>query len=451
MKGFLLDLNRCTGCHACMLACTIENELGQEKSWREVYTFNLQRRPSMASFHLSLGCLHCADPACMRSCPALAYARDPSTGAMLIDTRLCIGCKYCNWVCPFDAPRYNRSTRTISKCTLCNHRLIEGGNPACVSLCPTGALQFVELLPPPGTEAVPGFPVTGIGPAIRFVPLRSASGPEVSPELCQAPVAAGLQTPDPASTPKVSVESEWSLIGFTLAAALLVAIAGAALLRPLRIDGYDFLIAALGTIGVGTLHLGRRLRAWRAVLNLRHSWLSREIFFYAIFVALTATGLFLPSAGKTLGWAGILSGFAALFCVDRVYDSVATRSSVRFHSAGAVLTGLFLSGILAGSAPLAGLAGLTKLVLYADRQPWSGSSGRLFASVLRLGLGFVAPLALWHVYPGWVLPAVVVGEVIDRCEYYLDLDLITPRNQIALDLKENIAAIRNAPGRYSGT
>jgi hypothetical protein len=244
----------------------------------------------------------------------------------------------------------------------------------------------------------------------------------------------------------VNVESEWSLVGFTLAAALLVAIASATLLRSLRIDGYDFLTAALGAITVGALHLGRKLRAWRAVLNLRHSWLSREITFYFAFVALTAAGLFLPSAGQALGWAGVLSGFAALFCVDRVYDSVATRGSLRFHSAGAVLTGLFLFGILAGSALLAGLAGLTKLVLYADRQPWSKSFGRLFASMLRLGFGFVAPLALWGVYPGWVLPAVVVGEVIDRCEYYFDLDLITPRSQIALDFKENAAAVRHVVG-----
>jgi hypothetical protein len=153
--------------------------------------------------------------------------------------------------------------------------------------------------------------------------------------------------------------------------------------------------------------------------------------------------LLLPSAGQTLGWAGVLSGFGALFCVDRVYDSAATRSSVRFHSAGAVLTGLFLSGILAGSAPLAGLAGLAKLVLYADRQPWSKNFGRLLASLLRLGFGFVLPLAFWRDYPDWVLPAVIVGEVIDRCEYYFDLDLITPRSQIALELERQIAAARH--------
>jgi Fe-S-cluster-containing dehydrogenase component len=443
MKGFLLDLNRCTGCHACMLACSIENELGQGKSWREVYTFNAQRRPSMARFHLSLGCLHCTDPACMRGCPSLAYARDPSTGAVLIDSRLCIGCKYCNWVCPFDAPLYSSSTGTISKCTLCSHRLTHGRAPACASLCPTGALQFVDLQSAPGIDAVPGFPETGIGPAIRFVPPRSATGPEVSPKLHQASVAGGPQTPDSATAPKVSVESEWSLVVFTLAAALLVAIAIATLLRSLRIDGYDFLTAALGAIAVGALHLGRKLRAWRAVLNFRQSWLSREITFYFAFVALTAAGLFLPSAGQTLGWAGVLSGFAALFCMDRVYDNAATRGSLRFHSAGALLTGLYLSGILVMSSPLAGLAGLTKLVLYADRQPWSKSFGRLFASMLRLGFGFVAPLALWRVYPGWVLPAVMVGEVIDRCEYYFDLDLITPRSQIALDLKESAAAIKD--------
>jgi hypothetical protein len=101
-----------------------------------------------------------------------------------------------------------------------------------------------------------------------------------------------------------------------------------------------------------------------------------------------------------------------------------------------LLTGLFLFGILTFNPPIAMLTGLSKLWLYAYRQSWNKSKSRALAAVLRLGLGFVAPLAIWRVYPGWILPLVLAAEVIDRCEYYLDLDIITPRRQIAADLRK---------------
>lgn len=440
MRGFLLDLNRCTGCHACLLACSIENELGEEESWRQVYTYNVPRRGGMPRFHLSLGCLHCADPACMRGCPAAAYSRDPATGAVLIDAGLCIGCKYCSWTCPFDAPRYRRGTGTIAKCTLCNDRLLNGRNPACASLCPTGALQFAELQPETGVQSVPGFPAMDIGPAIRFKPLRTAStGPELTAASDDGPGAPGLRLPDADPAPKVTVEAEWSLVFFSLATALLVAIAGAAVAGAMRVDGGDFLIAALGAIGVSALHLGKWRRAWRAVLNVRYSWLSREIAFYFAFTILTATMFFVPASAPVLAWPAVLSGFAGLFCIDQVYETVSRNRWSRLHSARALLTGLFLFGILA--APLiAGLTGLIKLVLYSYRQSWFKSKPRALASALRLGFGFVVPLAIWRVYPDWVLPCALVGEVIDRCEYYLDLDIMTPHRQIALDLRADADA-----------
>jgi hypothetical protein len=91
--------------------------------------------------------------------------------------------------------------------------------------------------------------------------------------------------------------------------------------------------------------------------------------------------------------------------------------------------------MIANAALIAAGAGLIKLVLYAERQSWRVSPWRFFASVLRLGLGFVIPLALWRAYPEWILPAVVAAEVIDRCEYYLDLNIAGPGSQIAKDLK----------------
>jgi DMSO reductase anchor subunit/NAD-dependent dihydropyrimidine dehydrogenase PreA subunit len=361
----------------------------------------------------------------------------------LINTGLCIGCKYCSWACPFDAPRYNHVTGTISKCTFCNDRLLEGRNPACTTLCPTGALQFAELPAQPAVEGVPGFPEAGTGPAIQFVPLRSAAaGPELSAAPDEHSAVADMQTLEVAPAPKVTIESEWSLVFFSIATALLVAIASAAAAGSMQIGAPDFLIAALGALGVSVLHLGKWQRAWRGVLNLRHSWLSREIFLYLAFTVLTATMLFFPASAPALAWPAVLSGFGGLFCIDQVYESVSRDKWLRLHSGRAILTGLFLFGILAANPVISGLTGFLKLVLYSYRQSWFKSNARAMASVMRLGLGIVAPLAIWKVYPDWVLPSVLVAEVIDRCEYYLDLDIMTPQLRIAMDLQSRTAELR---------
>jgi len=436
MKGFILDLNRCTGCQACRLACSIENELGAELSWRAVYTFNLHGHPQAPRFHLSLGCQHCAEPACLQGCPCGAYSRDAVTGAVLVDDGLCIGCNYCSWICPYDAPRVTQGAKPISKCTLCNHRLHEGKNPSCATLCPTGALRYDELLPEQGSALVPGVPVTDLEPAIRFTPLRAAG---TIPELSAVPVGAAKSAVfrglDSSAPGKATLRSEWPLVLFTLGTALLVAVAAAAFSGVVEVYPDSFLLAGLGVIGVSALHLGPWHRGWRAIFNLRRSWLSREIFCYLLFLAL-ATGMLYPAAHfETLGWPAVLAGFASLYCIDRVYEAVSRSLRSRLHSARSLLTGLFLFGIITLHPVVAGMTGLGKLILYAYRQPWAMSKGRLLASFFRLGVGFVIPLAVWRVYPGLVLPAVLAGELIDRCEYYLDLDIRTPQRQIATDLR----------------
>ncbi len=119
MRGaFVFDPDRCTGCQACELACSIENQLGPDRSWRGVLTFNERAWPGVPLFHLSLACNHCEEPACMHSCPALAYERDAATGAVLIRTELCIGCRYCSWACPYGAPQFEPEAGVMGKCTL---------------------------------------------------------------------------------------------------------------------------------------------------------------------------------------------------------------------------------------------------------------------------------------------------------------------------------------------
>ena len=81
-KGFVFDVNKCTGCSACRIACIIENDLDAGLSWRDVGTFNPWRVHGIPVFHHSLACNHCVDAPCEKSCPANAYKKDPLTGAV---------------------------------------------------------------------------------------------------------------------------------------------------------------------------------------------------------------------------------------------------------------------------------------------------------------------------------------------------------------------------------
>ena len=175
-NAFVFDVNRCTGCQACQLACTLENDLAPDRSWRAINTFNERRYPDVPLFHLSLACNHCAEPACMTACPALAYSVDAGSGAVLIDPDACIGCGYCAWACPYDAPRFDADVGVMTKCTFCNHRLAAGLAPACAALCPTGALSVSPLPEEELSQPIAGFPSGNLQPALKIIPLRRSLG-----------------------------------------------------------------------------------------------------------------------------------------------------------------------------------------------------------------------------------------------------------------------------------
>lgn len=144
-KGFIFDYSKCVGCHACMVACYVENSTKPPLSWRQVNHFNKEKLPLLGFIHLSIACNHCADAPCLKACPSGAYYVDKDTYAVIHSPELCIGCKYCTWACPFDAPKYNPDRGIIEKCHFCYHRLKENELPACALNCPTGALSFGEI------------------------------------------------------------------------------------------------------------------------------------------------------------------------------------------------------------------------------------------------------------------------------------------------------------------
>lgn len=428
-RGFLFDLNRCTGCHACELACATENSLEWGTSWRQVVSVNEDRLPGVPSYHLSLACNHCMDAPCREQCPALAIDRDPATGAVLIDDAKCLGCRYCSWVCPYAAPRFDEDAGVMRKCTWCRPRLAEGREPACVEQCPTGALGFGDLL---GETAVPGFPDTPARPSIRFVPLRDAARvPETTWQ--PPPGLTAFTEARPARGVVISLRTEWPLCLFTLIVSGLAGWMLGALGRAAPPPVSVFLGAAVIAAGASTLHLGRKSRLWRAILGIRRSWLSREIASFGAFSAVSLLHLLLPGLSGG-GPAAAFLGAVTLFCMDRVYDPV-RPPGLRLHSADTLLTGALVGGLLSGAALVAIGAVLVKAVLYPGfrgRLPgaaaWAAPAVRLAALVVAAAVALSAPLG-----PGaWIV--IAGGEILDRVRFYRELRVVSPHGQAAADL-----------------
>ncbi|EJW11352.1 putative oxidoreductase iron-sulfur subunit [Rhodovulum sp. PH10] len=140
--AFSLDVSRCTGCRACVVACQDQNDLEGDDlaAFRHVTTIERGTFPDVRIAHVSLACQHCGDAPCIAVCPTRAIVRRGAEGAVLVDENLCIGCHSCALVCPFGAPQFSADGPMV-KCDLCWVRLEEGLKPACVQVCATHALD----------------------------------------------------------------------------------------------------------------------------------------------------------------------------------------------------------------------------------------------------------------------------------------------------------------------
>ena len=140
--AFEVDLDRCSGCKACVAACHSLNGLDEHESWREVGTLisNDWRRPFRQT--VTTACHHCVDPGCLNGCPVLAYEKDPLTGIVRHLDDQCIGCQYCVMMCPYEVPKYSEARGIVRKCDMCSQRLVAGEAPACVQACPTQAIRI---------------------------------------------------------------------------------------------------------------------------------------------------------------------------------------------------------------------------------------------------------------------------------------------------------------------
>ena len=205
--GMVINLDKCIGCEYCLRACTATNDVATDKPWNIVVE---ERTSTGTPFFFSRPCLHCQDAPCVEVCPVQAtYHRDD--GLVIMNYDRCIGCRYCEVACPYDARKFNWEARSdensyiptwgiaeverrprgvVEKCTFCVHRidtglkqgLIPGENreatPACVNICPVGARIFGDLKNPDSavSQAIAANPVIrlreelGTDPSVYYIP-----------------------------------------------------------------------------------------------------------------------------------------------------------------------------------------------------------------------------------------------------------------------------------------
>ena len=369
--AFEVDLDSCSGCKACVTACHSLNGLDENETWRDVGLLHGGTALLPVLQHVTTACHHCLDPACMNVCPTRAYEKDPVTGIVKHLDDQCFGCQYCILACPYEVPKYNAKRGIVRKCDMCSQRLAVGEAPACVQACPHEAIRIA---------VVKQSDVAADCEVDSFLP----GAPH--PQFTQPTTNYKSSRPLPRNTLPVdyhAVQAEhahWPLIimlvltqlsvGAVLVGELLHAnlLGSTTLSHVLPIHALSALAFGVLSLAAATLHLGRPLLAYRAVLGLRHSWLSREIVAFGVFATLAAVYAavlwFFPHLDVTgwplvLGGSVVAAGLAGVFCSMMIYVFTqrpfwsGSRTFVKFSL---TTVWLGLSTVLAVSLMAAGLS-----------------------------------------------------------------------------------------------
>jgi formate dehydrogenase iron-sulfur subunit len=209
----LIDTTKCIGCKACQVACMEWNDLRDEvgtnigqyqnphdlssSSWTLMRFAEVENPKGDLEWLIRKdGCMHCADPGCLKACPAPGAIVQYANGIVDFHEENCIGCGYCIAGCPFDIPRLSKRDHKVYKCTLCSDRVAVGLEPACIKACPTGALVFgtkddmklhaaerIEDLKSRGFEHAGLYDPAGVGGTHVMYVLHHADQPELYSDL----------------------------------------------------------------------------------------------------------------------------------------------------------------------------------------------------------------------------------------------------------------------------
>jgi len=138
--AMIIDTTQCTGCGACQDACNLRNDLPEGISYIRFCGKGEDEKAQC----LPVQCQHCANAPCETVCPTGATYRTKD-GVVLVNDKLCVGCRYCEVACPYQARRFDHERGVVDKCWLCLDYVLGGGEPACVHACLQGARLFGQL------------------------------------------------------------------------------------------------------------------------------------------------------------------------------------------------------------------------------------------------------------------------------------------------------------------
>jgi Fe-S-cluster-containing dehydrogenase component/DMSO reductase anchor subunit len=415
---FIFDQNKCVGCHACVLACINENGFQSPDQWRNIHSSENSHTPDLPLFYLSIACNHCDDAPCLKNCPALAYSRDDETGAIIHNPKKCIGCKYCTWACPFDAPKYNPKSRIIEKCTFCNHRIEDNLAPACAHLCPTGALSF-ESIEFSRLESIASSPLkVDVGSRIKIEKTRKTQGPEMDLSLFKDQESISATN---ILSSKIDALKEWPLVLFTLLSSLTVGLFLSGLTNDFSLtQKHLFILTLMFTTILSMLHLGKKNRAWRSILNFKYSWLSKEIVFFSLFFVLAFIDFYIHAIPLVLK---SIIGILFLFSMDMLYRLANWKWPLKIHSAQTIFIGLTLFAFFTHSYYLFIFIISFRLTIYIYRKLKSGKTNHIISTTRIASLLFASIIFNITSLNYLMLILIALGELIDRIEFYNELNV----------------------------
>ncbi|MCU0458197.1 MAG: 4Fe-4S binding protein [Bacteroidales bacterium] len=421
-KGFTFDAALCVSCKACSAACVLEN--GLLPGTRTLFAWNDHALPLVNVINLSLACNHCSDPACASGCPAVAYTINED-GVVIHHPDRCMGCGYCTWRCPYDAPKINAALGYIEKCHFCAGRTAEGIEPACVTACPTGALKMTETHE--FDDSLPAWiPDTGMKPSVTLRNTGNLNKPRIIPadnesvgEMSEVRSLSGAPENDAASLKK-----EWSLVAFSLLVITASVMIGINVLTGSVARGMmPFLLMAAAMI-VSVIHLGRPERGWRAVLNIISSPLSREVTIVILLTGVTLLNWLKPGLIPPL--VSAIMAVMALISIDLVYFAADRSMNLRLHSGQAFFTALYAASWFVEPRLIftvfSMLAAVSVVLRYESAERMGLARAVYYFRAMALPLVFIL------IYPGNPVTDIsamvlfVAGLVADRLLFYIDFN-----------------------------